>query len=58
MTEMQGDLLGSAIVLLSTALLLVAVHRASLPVNRFHVRWLVAISVVMSIIGVATVIIT
>jgi hypothetical protein len=38
MTEMQGDLLGSAIVLLSTALLLVAVHRASLPVNRSHVR--------------------
>jgi uncharacterized membrane protein len=58
MTETQGDLLGSAIVLLSTALLLVAVHRASLPVNQSHVRWLVAISVVLSIIGVATVIIT
>jgi hypothetical protein len=58
MTETQGDLLGSAIVLLSTALLLVAVHRASLPLNRPRVRWLVAASVLLSIIGVATVIIT
>lgn len=58
MTETQGDLLGSAIVLLSTALLLVAVHRASLPLNRPHVRYLVATSLLLSIIGVTTVIIT
>lgn len=58
MTETQGDLVGSAIVLLSTALLLIAVHRASISVARTDVRWLVATSVVLSIIGVATVILT
>ncbi len=58
MTETQGDLLGSAIVLLSTSLLLVAVHRASLSFPRPNVRWLVVTSILLSIVGVATVILT
>jgi uncharacterized membrane protein len=58
MTETQGDLLGSAIVLLSTALLLTAVHLASTGQGRPEVKWLVVTSVVLSIIGVATVIFT
>ena len=58
MTETQGDLLGSAIVLMSTAMLLVAVHRASSPQDTPDVRWLVALSVVLSIAGVIIVIYT
>lgn len=58
MTETQGDLLGSAIVLLSTALLLVAVHRASSTPPQPNVRWLVVTSIFLSIVGVATVILT
>lgn len=58
MTETQGDLLGSAIVLLSTALLLVAVHRASSSPQQPNVRWLVVTSIFLSIVGVATVILT
>lgn len=58
MTETQGDILGSAIVLVSTALLLVAVHHASSLPPRQDVRWLVIASVLLSIIGVAIVILT
>jgi hypothetical protein len=58
MTETQGDLLDSAIVLLSTALLLVAVHQASLSSPRPNGRWLVVTSILLSILGVATVILT
>ena len=58
MTETQGDLLGSAIVLLSTALLLVAVHHATLTAPRTNVRGLVVTSILLSIVGVATVILT
>lgn len=58
MTETQGDLLGSAIVLFSTALLLLAVHRASAAPGTRDVRWLVALSILLSIAGVATVLLT
>ncbi|KQS48478.1 hypothetical protein [Sphingomonas sp. Leaf198] len=58
MTESQGDLLGSVIVLLSTALLLGAVHFASTAVDKRKVRWLTTLSVILSIAGVAIVIVT
>lgn len=58
MTETQGDIVGSTIVLLSTALLLLAVHHASISEDRPNVRWLVMTSVILSIAGVATVILT
>ena len=58
MTETQGDLLGSAIVLLGTALLLVAVHLAGSGRAKAEYAWLIALSVALSIAGVATVILT
>ncbi|WP_156359442.1 hypothetical protein [Sphingomonas sp. Leaf242] len=58
MTDAQGDLLGSVILLLSTALLLGAVHFASTTVDRRKVRWLTTLSVILSIAGVAIVIVT
>jgi len=58
MTETQGDIVGSTIVLLGTALLLLAVHRASISKDRPKVRLLVLISIVLSIAGIATVILT
>jgi hypothetical protein len=58
MTETQGDILGSALVLVSTAVLLVTVHHASSLPPRQDVRWLVIASVLLSIIGVAIVILT
>ncbi len=58
MTEGQGDLLGSLIVLLSTSLLLGAVHFASTAVDKRKVRWLTMLSVILSIAGVAIVIVT
>ena len=58
MTETQGDLIGSAIVVLSTALLLTAVHFASSARKGPMVRWLVLTSIVLSVAGVATVICT
>lgn len=57
MSENQGDLVGSALVLLSTALLLVAVHRASSR-HSPQLKWLVILSVTLSIAGVAIVIFT
>ncbi|MEG3083273.1 hypothetical protein U1707_06435 [Sphingomonas sp. PB2P12] len=58
MTETQGDLLGSAIVLVSTAVMLFAVHRASSLEDTPDVRWVVVLSIVLSITGVAIVIAT
>ena len=58
MTETQGDLLGSLVVLVSTALLLTAVHRASASRDTPEVRWLVISSIILSIAGVAIVILT
>lgn len=58
MTETQGDIVGGTIVLLGTALLLLAVHRASISGDRPKVRWLVMTSLILSIAGVATVILT
>jgi uncharacterized membrane protein len=58
MTDAQGDLLGSAVVLFSTVLLLIAVHLASASQNRPEVKWLVVVSILLSIAGVATVILT
>ena len=58
MTETQGDLLGSLIVLVSTGLLLTAVHRASSSRDAPEVRWLVISSVILSVAGVAVVILT
>ena len=58
MTENQGDLVGSAIVLLSTALLLVAVHRASSRPHTPQAKWLVMLSGALSVAGVAIVILT
>lgn len=57
MSENQGDLVGSALVLLSTTLLLVAVHRASSR-HSPQLKWLVILSVTLSIAGVAIVIFT
>ena len=58
MTETQGDLLGSLIVLVSTGLLLTAVHRASSSRDAPEVRSLVIASVILSVAGVAVVILT
>ena len=44
--------------LLSTALLLGAVHFASTAVDKRKVRWLTTLSVILSIAGVAIVIVT
>lgn len=58
MTETQGDVVGSTIVLLGTTLLLLAVHRANISEDRPKVRWLVVTSLFLSIVGIATVILT
>ena len=58
MTDAQGALLGSAVVLFSTVLLLIAVHLASASRNRPEVKWLVVVRILLSIAGVATVILT
>ena len=58
MTETQGDLLGSLIVLVSTGLLLTAVRRASSSRDAPEVRSLVIARVILSVAGVAVVILT
>ena len=57
MTETQGDYLGCIVVLIGLVPLLVAVERASRGRIRM-VRGLIAVSVLCSFVGVATVILT
>lgn len=58
MTEAQGDTFGSICVLVSTGLLLWAVHLASGSSHARAVRCLMVLSVVLSVSGVAMVIYT
>ena len=58
MTEAQGDTLGSICVLISTGFLLWAVHLSSVSGHERAVRYLMVLSVVLSVSGVATVIYT